>query len=59
MFASQYVNRFESEINAKSSCQQQDGATRRAGRQVIHVHRHSRLTDAGSENQLDSIEGTS
>jgi hypothetical protein len=59
MFASHYVNCFEIEFDAHSFRQQQDGATRRAGREVVKVHRHFRLTIAGSANQLWYVKVTS
>jgi len=59
MFASQWVNCFEIELDAHSFRQQQDGATRRAGREVVKVHRHFRLTIAGSANKLGYVNATS
>jgi hypothetical protein len=55
MLASHYVNCFEIELDAHSFRQQQDGATRRAGREVVKVHRHFRLTIAGSVNQMGTV----
>ena len=59
MFSSHYVNCFEIELDAHSFRQQQDGATRRAGREGVKVHRHFRLNIDGSANQLRYVNVTS